>query len=117
VPSSARCSFTFHRAVCPDGFSLDFDIIHRTDPRYNWTRHQVDHGYFQAFAAAAAIGGIGGLAQIGNSGSVLNPLRDSQWLSEQMASEGEQNESFSQPLPVITLKEGSRARVYVAATF
>jgi type IV secretion system protein VirB10 len=106
----------FHRAVCPDGFSLDFDKYIGLDPLgTTGLATKVDHGYFQAFAAAAAIGGIGGLAQIGNNGSVLNPSTEIRnGISEQMASEGEQIlNHFLNRLPVITLKEGSRARVYV----
>ncbi len=76
---------------------------------------KVDHGYLEAFAAAAAIGGLGGLAQIGNSGSVLTT--DSQirnGISAQTSQEGEQVlNHFLNRLPVITLKEGSRARVYI----
>lgn len=107
---------TFHRAVCPDGFSLDFDKYIGLDPLgTTGLATKVDHGYFQAFAAAAAIGGLGGLAQIGNNGSVLDAstqIRNG--ISAQTAAEGEQVlNHFLNRLPVITLKEGSRARVYV----
>ena len=107
---------TFHRAVCPDGFSLDFDKYIGLDPiGTTGLATKVDHGYFQAFAAAAAVGGIGGLAQIGNNGSVLDPSTEIRnGISQQTASEGEQIlNHFLNRLPVITLKEGSRARVYV----
>ena len=107
---------TFHRAICPDGFSLEFgkylalDQIGTTGLATN-----VNHGYLQAFAAAAAVGGLGGLAQIGNNGSILSPsteIRDG--ISEQSAAEGEQVlNHFLNRLPVITVKEGSRARVYI----
>ena len=107
---------TFHRAVCPDGFSLDFDQYIGLDPLgTTGLATKVDHGYLQAFAAAAALGGLGGLAQIGNDGSILTPstqIRNG--ISGQMAEEGEQVlNHFLNRLPIITLKEGSRARVYV----
>ena len=107
---------TFHRAVCPDGFSLDFDKYIGLDPLgTTGLATNVDHGYLQAFAAAAAVGGLGGLAQIGNSGSVLSSstqIRNG--ISEQAATEGEQVlNHFLNRLPTITLKEGSRARVYI----
>ncbi len=107
---------TFHRAVCPDGFSLDFDKYIGLDPLgTTGLATNVDHGYLQAFAAAAALGGLGGLAQIGNDGTVLSPstqIRNG--ISGQMAEEGEQVlNHFLNRLPIITLKEGSRARVYV----
>ena len=61
---------TFHRAICPDGFSLELDKYVGLDPLgTTGLATKVDHGYLQAFAAAAAVGGLGGLAQIGNSGS------------------------------------------------
>jgi type IV secretory pathway VirB10-like protein len=107
---------TFHRAVCPDGFSLQLDKYVGLDPLgTTGLATKVDHGYLQAFAAAAAVGGLGGLAQIGNSGSVLSSstqIRNG--ISGQSANEGEQIlNHFLNRLPVITLKEGSRARVYI----
>jgi type IV secretion system protein VirB10 len=107
---------TFHRAICPDGFSLEFaKYIGLDQIGTTGLATKVDHGYLQAFAAAAAIGGLGGLAQIGNNGSVLEPstqIRNG--ISEQSANEGEQVlNHFLNRLPIITLKEGSRARVYI----
>jgi type IV secretory pathway VirB10-like protein len=98
------------------GFSLELDKYVGLDPLgTTGLATKVDHGYVQAFAAAAAVGGLGGLAQIGNSGSVLSPstqIRDG--ISEQSAAEGEQVlNHFLNRLPIITLKEGSRARVYI----
>jgi type IV secretion system protein VirB10 len=107
---------TFHRAICPDGFSLEFaKFIGLDQIGTTGMATKVNHGYLEAFAAAAAIGGLGGLAQIGNNGSVFTPstqIRNG--ISEQSAQEGEQVlNHFLNRLPVITLKEGSRARVYI----
>ena len=107
---------TFHRAVCPDGFSLDFDRFVGLDPiGTTGLASKVNNHYLSSFAAAAALGGLGGLAQIGNTASVLSPsteVRDG--LSEQTAQEGEQIlDRFLTRLPTITLEEGSRARVYI----
>lgn len=107
---------SFHRAVCPDGFSLDFDKYTGLDPiGTTGLATKVDHGYLMAFGAAAAVGGLGGLAQIGNNGSVLSASTEIRnGISEQSAAEGEQVlNHFLNRLPVITLKEGSCARVYV----
>jgi len=107
---------TFHRAVCPDGFSLDFDKYLGLDQiGTTGLATKVDHGYLMAFGAAAAIGGLGGLAQIGNNGSVFTPSTEIRnGISEQSAAEGEQVlNHFLNRLPIITLKEGSRARVYI----
>ena len=107
---------TFHRAVCPDGFSLDFDKYVGLDQiGTTGLATKVDHGYLMAFGAAAAIGGLGGLAQIGNNGSVFTASTDIRnGVSEQSAAEGEQVlNHFLNRLPIITLKEGSRARIYI----
>lgn len=111
-----RLFVTFHRAVCPDGFSLDFDKYVGLDPiGTTGLSGKVDNHYLSSFAAAAAVGGIGGLAQIGNGGSVLNSsaqIRNG--ISQQSAQESEQIlNHFLNRLPTITLKEGSRARVYI----
>ena len=111
-----RLAVVFHRAVCPDGFSIDIDKYAGLDQIGNTgLATKVDHGYLQAFGAAAAIGGLGGLAQIGNSRSVLTPdaqIRNG--ISSQTSQESEQIlNHFLNRLPIITLKEGSRARVYI----
>jgi len=107
---------TFHRAVCPDGFSLDFDKYIGLDPiGTTGLASKVDHGYLQAFGAAAAVGGLGALTQVGNSGSVFDTsaqIRNG--VTSQSGQEAEKIlNHFLDRLPVITLKEGSRARVYI----
>jgi type IV secretory pathway VirB10-like protein len=107
---------TFSRAICPDGFSLEFSKFIGLDQiGTTGLATKVNHGYLEAFAAAAAIGGLGGLAQIGNNGSIFSPsseIRDG--ISQQSAQEGEQVlNHFLNRLPIITLKEGSRARVFI----
>lgn len=107
---------TFHRAICPDGFSLEFaKYIGLDQIGTTGLATKVNHGYLEAFAAAAAIGGLGGLAQIGNNGSIFSPSTEIRnGISEQSAQEGEQVlNHFLNRLPIITLKEGSRARVYI----
>jgi len=107
---------SFHRAICPDGFSIQLDKYVGLDPiGTTGLATKVDHGYLEAFVAAAAVGGLGGLAQIGNNGTVLSPSTEIRnGISEQSATEGEQVlNHFLDRLPVITLKEGSRARVYI----
>ena len=53
-----KLAVVFHRAVCPDGFSIDIDKYAGLDQiGTTGLATKVDHGYLQAFAAAAAIGG------------------------------------------------------------
>lgn len=115
--SQARKLFvTFDRAICPDGFSVQLNKFLGLDPLgTTGLATNVNNHYLSSFAAAAAIGGIGGLAQIGNTGSVLTSdaeIRNG--ISEQSAQESEQIlNKFLNRLPVITVKEGSRARIYI----
>jgi type IV secretory pathway VirB10-like protein len=107
---------TFSRAICPDGFSLEFSKFIGLDQiGTTGLATKVNHGYLEAFAAAAAIGGLGGLAQIGNNGSIFSPSSEIRnGISQQSAQEGEQVlNHFLNRLPIITLKEGSRARVFI----
>ena len=106
----------FNRAVCPDGFSLELNKYTGLDPLgTTGLATNVNNHYLSSFVAAAAVGGIGGLAQVGNSGSVLDSstqIRNG--ISAQTAQESEQIlNKFLNCLPVITVKEGSRARVYI----
>jgi type IV secretory pathway VirB10-like protein len=106
---------SFHRAICPDGFSVDLDKFAGLDPLgTTGLATKVDNRYFQTFAVAAAIGGLGGLAQIGNN-NILDPSAQIRsGITSQTSEEGEQIlNHFLNRLPIITLKEGSRARVYI----
>jgi type IV secretory pathway VirB10-like protein len=110
-----RMVVSFHRAICPDGFSIDFDKFPGLDPLgTTGLATKVDNRYFQTFAVAAVIGGLGGLAQIGNN-NILDPsaqIRNG--ISSQSSQEAEQIlNHFLDRLPIITLKEGSRARLYI----
>ena len=111
---------TFNRAICPDGFSLDLNRFTGLDPLgTTGLATSVNNHYLSSFVAAAAVGGIGGLAQVGNSGSVFDSgtqIRNG--ISSQTAAESEQVlNKFLSRLPVITVKEGSRARVYINQDF
>jgi type IV secretory pathway VirB10-like protein len=107
---------SFHRAICPDGFSVDLDKFAGLDPLgTTGLATKVDNRYLQTFAVAAVIGGLGGLAQIGNDSSVLTPSAEIRnGISSESSQEAEQIlNHFLNRLPIITLKEGSRARVYI----
>ena len=106
----------FNRAICPDGFSVSLNNFTGLDPiGTTGLATNVNNHYLSSFAAAAVIGGIGGLAQIGNSSSVLDPSSEIRnGISEQTAQESEQIlNKFLNRLPTITVKEGSRARIYI----
>jgi type IV secretory pathway VirB10-like protein len=110
----------FHRAICPDGFSIDLDNFTGLDQLgTTGLATKVNNHYLSSFAAAAVVGGLGGLAQVGNGGIGIlggDPgvlIRNG--VSAQTGQEAEQIlNHFLNRLPVIILKEGSRARIYIA---
>lgn len=111
-----RMVVTFHRAVCPDGYSVDLQKFPGLDQiGTTGLATKVDNRYLQTFAVAAVIGGIGGVAQIGNN-NILDPsaqIRNG--ITSQSSQEAEQVlNHFLNRLPIITLKERSRARLYIS---
>ena len=106
---------TFHRAICPDGFSLDFDKYIGLDPiGTTGLATNVDHGYLQAFAAAAALAASAASRRSATTARPSPSTEIRNGISAQSAAEGEQMlNHFLNRLPIITLKEGSRARVYI----
>lgn len=111
-----RMVVSFHRAVCPDGFSIDLQQFPGLDQLgTTGLATKVDNRYLQTFAVAAVIGGLGGVAQIGNN-NILDPsaqIRNG--ISSQSSQEAEQIlNRFLDRLPIITLREGSRARLYIS---
>ena len=64
---------TFHRAVCPDGFSLDFDKYIGLDPiGTTGLATKVDHGYSDGLRRCRGHRRFGWAHQIGNNGSTLS---------------------------------------------
>ena len=112
----SRLVVLFHRAICPDGFSVNLEQYQGLDPLgTTGLSGKVDRGYLTAFSAAAVLGGLGGLTQIGSNGNVLSSSTEIRnGISQQTGQEATQAlNHFLNRLPVITLKEGSRARVYI----
>jgi len=106
---------SFHRAICPDGFSVDLNKFAGLDPLgTTGLATKVDNRYFQTFAVAAAIGGLAGLAQVGNNNILDSSAQIRNGITSQSSEEAEQIlNHFLNRLPIIKLKEGSRARVYI----
>jgi len=110
-----RLVVSFNRAICPDGFSLDFNQYQGLSQLgTTGLATKVDNHYLSTFAAAAFVGGLGALAQI-NNGSILDASTEVRnGITEQAAMEGEQIlNHFLNRLPTIQVKEGARARIYI----
>jgi len=105
---------TFHRAVCRMGSRLNWTSTSALTIGTTGLATKVDHGYLQAFAAAAAVGGLGVLRRSATTAASLRLRRRYEMESQSSPRLRASRYSItSDRLPVITLKEGSRARVYI----
>jgi type IV secretory pathway VirB10-like protein len=114
----SRLALSFHRLVMPDGrtYSLDrfkgLDAIGDTGLAESVNRH-----YLQVFGASLAIGALSGLAQVGTRTSLATSSFGDEYRqaagSSLAASTGRVLDRYLNVLPTITIREGSRLKVYL----
>ncbi|MGH9770959.1 MAG: TrbI/VirB10 family protein [Candidatus Acidiferrales bacterium] len=113
-----RLGVSFDRMIMPDGFSYNLDqFIGLNQQGAAGLTDKVNHHYLQMFGAAVAVGGIGGLAQIGGGygGYGYDPgVAIRTGIGQQMGQESMQIlDRFLNVLPTITIREGTRVRVWL----
>jgi type IV secretion system protein TrbI len=113
-----RLAVAFHRMIMPDGFSYNLDQFMGLDQQgATGLSDKVNHHYLKMFGAAIAVGGIGGLAQIGAgyNGFAYDPgVAIRTGISQQMGQEATQIlDRFLNVLPQLTIREGTRVRVWL----
>lgn len=113
-----RLAITFRRMIMPDGYSVDLEKFQGLDQQgAAGIAGKVNHHYAKLFGISAALGAISGLAQIGNSTTSFGyspTVSVRNGVSQRMGEEAQ--EVFSQALnrmPSITVKEGSRVRIWI----
>jgi type IV secretion system protein TrbI len=114
----ARLAVAFHRLLMPDGYSVNLDQFKGLDQAGGTAlKDKVNNHYAKIFGASLAIGILGGAAQLG-TGSVLTETgadRIRQGFSAGMAISGERIlDRFLNILPTVTIREGSRVKVYLS---
>ena len=113
-----RLAVTFHRLVMPDGYSVSLDQLKGLDQQgATALKDKVNNHYAQIFGASLAIGVLGGVAQIG-TGTVLDQSAEDRMreaFGESLANSGQDIlNRFLNILPTVTIREGSRLKIYLA---
>ena len=111
-----RLAVAFHRLLMPDGYSLSLDQFKGLDQAgATALKDKVNNHYLKIFGASLAIGILGGAAQLG-TGSVLTQTgaqRIQQGFGTGLAVSAENIlDRFLNILPTVTIREGTRVKVY-----
>jgi type IV secretory pathway VirB10-like protein len=119
----ARLAVTFHRLVMPDGYSVSLDQFHSSvlgldQQGATALKDKVNNHYAKIFGASLALGVLGGVSQAG-TGTVLNSTAEDrmrQGFGAGLANAGDQIlDRFLNILPTITIREGTRVKIYLSA--
>lgn len=113
-----RLAVVFHRLVMPDGFSVSLDGFKGLNQIGETAlRDKVNNHYLQIFGTSLAIGILGGIAQAGTGNDFTNsPIdRAREGLGSSIANSSMQIlDRFLNILPTVTIREGSRVKVYLS---
>ena len=113
-----RLAISFHRLIMPDGYSVTLDQFKGLDQIGETAiRDKVNNHYLQIFGASLAIGILGGVAQAGTgtvfTNSALDQVRAG--FGASLANSSIQIlDRFLNILPTVTIREGSRVKVYLS---
>jgi len=115
----ARLAVTFHRLIMPDGYSVSLDQFKGLDQQgATAMKDKVNNHYAKIFGASLALGVLGGVSQAG-TGTVLNSTAEDrmrQGFGAGLANAGDQIlDRFLNILPTITIREGTRVKIYLSA--
>lgn len=113
-----RLAVVFHRALMPDGFSVNLDQFKGLNQIGDTgLRDQVNNHYLRIFGVSLAIGALGAVAEAGAAGSFTASSGD---LMRQGFAQGTAQSSaqildkFLNIMPTLTIREGHRVKVYLA---
>jgi type IV secretion system protein VirB10 len=113
----SRLAVTFHRMIMPDGYSVDLDQFHGLDQIGDaGLTDRVNHHYLRIFGASIALGLVAGAAESSTYGGYTTSGSD--MYRQGVASSLSQSSSnvldrFINILPTITIREGTRIRIYL----
>jgi type IV secretion system protein TrbI len=114
----ARLAVTFHRLVMPDGHTYSLNQFKGLDQvGETGLRDAVNRHYLQVFGASIAIGALSGLAQYGTrstAGAYDFGTEYRQATGASLATSASRVlDRYLNVLPTITIREGTRVRVYL----
>src|SRR5579864_6518202 len=113
-----RLAVVFHRVLMPDGYSVSLDQFKGLNQIGDTgLRDQVNNHYLRIFGVSLAIGAIGAIAEGGTAGSLNESSSD---LMRQGFAQGTAQSSaqildkFLNIMPMVTIREGHRVKVYLS---
>jgi type IV secretion system protein VirB10 len=113
-----RLAVFFHRLIMPDGFSVSLDEFKGLGQVGETAlRNKVNNHYLQIFGASLAVGILGGVAEAGTGNVLTNSPFDRAraGLGASLANSSmEILDRFLNILPSVTIREGSRVKVYLS---
>jgi type IV secretion system protein VirB10 len=116
VNGQRRLAVPFHRAIMPDGYSVDVDQFAGLEQQgASGLTGRVDTHWPKVIATAVMVGAIGGLSEVGASGTALGGLSSIRLgVTQQTGQEATQilNRALN-ILPTVTVYEGTRVRIWV----
>ncbi len=114
-----RLAVFFHRLIMPDGYSVTLDQFKGLNQIGETSLGgKVNDHYLQIFGASLAIGVLGGIAQAGTGNVYTNSAFDQAraGFGSSLANSSMQIlDKFLNILPTVTVREGSRVKIYLAA--
>ena len=113
-----RLAVFFHRLVMPDGYSVSLDQFKGLNQIGETAlRDKVNNHYLQIFGASLAVGILGGIAEVGTGNTLTNSSLDRarEGFGASMANSSINIlDRFLNILPTLTIREGSRVKVYLS---
>jgi type IV secretion system protein VirB10 len=115
----SRLAVVFHRLIMPDGYSVSLDQFQALNQiGETGLRDKVNHHYLQVFGVSVAIGAIAGLGQANTRTGFDQSGIDT--YEQGVASSLSQSalrilDRYLNVLPTMTIMEGHRVKVYLAA--
>ena len=113
-----RLAVFFHRLIMPDGYSVSLDQFKGLSQSGETAlRDKVNNHYLQIFGVSMAVGILGGIAEAGTGNILTNSTLDQarQGFGASMANSSITIlDKFLNILPTVTIREGSRVKVYLS---
>jgi type IV secretion system protein TrbI len=113
-----RLAVVFHRLIMPDGYSVSLDQFKGLNQVGETAlRDKVNNHYLQIFGASLAVGILGGISEAGAGNVFTNSPLDrarAGFGSSLANSSTEILDRFLNILPTVTIREGSRVKVYLS---
>ena len=113
-----RLAVSFHRLIMPDGFSLSLDEFKGLNQTGETAlRDKVNNHYVRIFGASLAVGILGGIVEAGTGNTLTNSSFDRvrEGFGASMATSSTNIlDRFLNILPTVTIREGTRVKVYLS---